>query len=68
MPRPPSDRVKVSFYVPAKTLQALKRIAELKGTTYSDLIRQAAMSVVVTEGRRVLEDQRVVDDLQPPPK
>lgn len=67
MPRPASDRVKVSLYIPAKTLAALKRIAELKGTTYSDLIRQASLNIVLTDGRKVLEDQRVVDELQPAP-
>lgn len=64
MPRPASDRTKVSYYLPTKLIAALKRMAELKGTTYSDLIRQACTEFVVREAPKVMADRKAIDEMQ----
>lgn len=65
MPRPQSDRQKASYYLPTKLIAAMKRVAELKGTTVSDLVRQACSEFVVKEAPKVLQDNKTITDLGP---
>lgn len=58
MPRTPQDRTKVNVYIQQNVLAALKKIATLKGTSYSELLRIAAAEYVLREGKRALEEQQ----------
>jgi predicted DNA binding CopG/RHH family protein len=50
MPRPPpKDKERINFFIPTKTLDALKALASRRGTNYSELLRQAAREFAVAE-------------------
>lgn len=61
MPRNPQDRIKVNVYVQTNVLAALKKIALMKGTSYSELLRQAAAEYVVREGSRALQEKKQIE-------
>ena len=47
MPRPTSGLVKINFYLEPTVLQGYKWLAKAKGTTYSELLRTAALDFIV---------------------
>ncbi len=49
MPRPPSGNIRVNFYIDPRVLAALRKLARVRGTTYSDLIRMATNAYVISE-------------------
>lgn len=63
MARPASDRIKVNVYLPPRLLQALKKIAQIRGTSYSELVREACQEYAIREGKRVIEDNRALGDV-----
>lgn len=67
MPRSPQDRVKVNLFLQADVLAALKKMATIRGTTYSDLVREACRRFVVAEAGKLIEDQKQLDALRPAP-
>lgn len=49
MPRPRTENVRVNVFMEPKVLRALKMLAKRRGTTYSQLIRDASREFVVVE-------------------
>lgn len=56
MVRTSQDRVKINIYFQARVLEGMRRLADAKGTTYSELIRQACRDYVVKEGGKAITD------------
>ncbi len=52
MARPRTDNIRVNIFMEPKVLQALKTLARRRGTTYSQLIRDASRTFVITELKR----------------
>lgn len=63
MPRRPLGRTKVNIYLDDKVMQALRLIGEARGTTYSELIREAMRVYVLKEGPKFLQEQRALQEL-----
>lgn len=49
MSRPKTDNIRVNVFMEPKVLAGLKTLARRRGTTYSQLIRDASRSFVITE-------------------
>jgi hypothetical protein len=60
MPRQPQDRTKINLHMQTRVLDGLKKIARVKGTTYSELIREACRLYVVAEGQKLLSEQKAM--------
>lgn len=60
MARTSQDRVKVNVYLPRNLLAALQRLGQLRGTTYSELVRQACHRFVVTETPPATEEAKTI--------
>lgn len=54
------QRERVNFYMDTQILDGLKKLAQLKNMTYSELIRQACREYVVREGARAIADQQTI--------
>lgn len=65
MPRTPQDRVKVNLFLQADVLAAMKKMATIRGTTYSDLVREACRRFVVAEASKLIEEQKQLDAVAP---
>ena len=63
MVRTANDRIKINMYFQNRVLEGMRRIAEAKGTTYSELIREACREYVIREGAKVLQDNLLLKDL-----
>lgn len=63
MTRASAGNEKINIYFNAKVLEALKRLALARGTTYSELIRQASMEFVLREGPKIMEEIRAVKEI-----
>jgi hypothetical protein len=50
------SREHVHFYMDGEVFAAIRRIAELKGTTYSELIRLACRQYVIREAEKAVAD------------
>ena len=61
MARHKTDNVRVNIFMEPKVLQALKTLAKRRGTTYSQLIRDASRTFVVAELRK---EQRAIPHAQ----
>ncbi len=49
MARPKTDNIRVNVFMEPKILHALKTLAVRRGTTYSQLIRDASRTFVIAE-------------------
>lgn len=58
------NRERINFYFDAQVLEALKKLAALKNTTYSELIRVAAREYVVREGTKAIEDGQIMKEVR----
>lgn len=56
MTRPSTGKTKVNIYFDDRILEALRRIGEARGITYSELIREACRRFVFTEGGKVVQE------------
>jgi len=56
-------RERINFYFDEQVLLGLKKIAELKNTTYSELIRTACLEYVLREGAKAIADREVVQGI-----
>lgn len=65
MPRTPQDRTKVNLFLQSDVLAALKKMATIRGTTYSDLVRDACRRYVVSEGAKLVKEQQQMAAMQP---
>lgn len=57
MARPKQGNVRINVLIQPQVLNALKRIAKIRGTTYSELMRQACASFVREEVARIRAKQ-----------
>lgn len=60
MVRLSTGSTKINVYMPDNVLAALKKLAEMKGTTYSELIRVAAQQYVVREGPKMIQEAKQI--------
>lgn len=58
------DRIRVNFYFDSQVLEALRKIADLKNTTYSELLRIACREYVIREGSRAIEARQIMKDIK----
>ncbi len=58
------DRERINFYFDKQVLEALKKLATLKNTTYSELIRVAVRKYVVEEGTRAIADGIIIKEVR----
>lgn len=63
MVRTRTDRVKINIYFQERVLEGMRRLATARGTTYSELIREACREFVVREGGKVLADNVTLKEL-----
>lgn len=63
MARTSQDRVKVNVYLQSKVLEGLKKLARIKGTTYSELLRIASMEYILREGPKVIQDHKAMKEV-----
>lgn len=60
MTRAPAGNEKINLYFNSQVLQAMKRLALLRGTTYSELVREACREYVLTKGADILKDTAAI--------
>jgi len=58
------DRERINFYFDKQVLGALKKLASLKNTTYSELIRVACREYVVREGQKAINDGSIIKEVR----
>lgn len=63
MTRAPAGNVKINIYFSEQVLEALRAMARKRGTTYSELIREACRAYTLKEGPRVVEEARTIKEL-----
>lgn len=63
MTRSTAGNTKINIYFNAQVLSALKRLALARGTTYSELIREATRDFVLKEGPKVLGELKAVKEM-----
>lgn len=63
MTRASAGNSKINIYFNDGVLDALKKLARARGTTYSELIRIASRDYVLKEGPKVLAETKAVKEL-----
>ena len=58
------NRERINFYYDEQVLEALKKLAVLKNTTYSELIRIACREYVVREGQKAINDGTIIKEVR----
>lgn len=58
------DRERINFYFDKNLLEALKKLAALKNTTYSELIRVGMREYVVREGVKAIESGLIIKEVR----
>jgi hypothetical protein len=58
------DRERINFYFDRQVLEALKKIAALKNTSYSELIRIGMREYVVREGQKAIDSGQLIKDIR----
>lgn len=58
------ERERINFYFDKNLLEALKKLAALKGTTYSELIRVGMREYVVREGSAAISAGKIIQEVQ----
>ena len=58
------NRERINFYFDGQVLEALKKLADLKNTTYSELIRVACREYVVREGQKAINDGTIIKEVR----
>jgi metal-responsive CopG/Arc/MetJ family transcriptional regulator len=56
MTRPSTGKKKVNIYFDERMLEALRRIGDARGVTYSELIREAVRKYVFAESGKVVQE------------
>jgi metal-responsive CopG/Arc/MetJ family transcriptional regulator len=54
--RPSTGKKKINIFFDEKMFEALRRIGEARGVTYSELIREACRQYVFKEGGKVVQE------------
>jgi predicted DNA binding CopG/RHH family protein len=64
-----NGRTRLNLYFDERVLEALRRIAAARGTTYSELIRQACREYVLANGGRTVQEVQAITEMNKvPPK
>lgn len=63
MTRAPAGNTKINIYFNEQVLEALKKLALVKGTTYSELIREACRSYVLDEGPKLVAGNKTMKEI-----
>lgn len=63
MTRAPAGNQKINLYFNEKVLDALRKMALARGTTYSELIREACRDYVIKRGPTVITDSKAIREL-----
>ena len=66
MVRTKNDRCRLNLYFDQRVFEAMRRIAEARGTTYSELIREACREYVLANGGRVVKESVTMKELTKP--
>lgn len=62
MTRAPAGNEKINLYFNRQVLDAMKRLALARGTTYSELVREACRDFVLREGPKVVADTKAIKE------
>lgn len=62
MTRPSAGNTKINIYFNERVLDAMRKLAAAKGTTYSELIREACAHYVIKEGPKIVTDTRAIKE------
>ena len=54
----------VHFYVHPKIFEAIKRVAELRSTTYSEVLRQACRDYLVREAAKATAESKTITEIK----
>jgi Ribbon-helix-helix protein, copG family len=65
MTRPSTGKKKVNIYFDERMIEALRRIGEARGMTYSEVIREACRRYVYAEGGKVIQEAVAYKELVP---
>lgn len=63
MTRASAGNTKINIYFNDAVLEALKKLARARGTTYSELIREASRDFVLRKGPEMLSEVKTVKEL-----
>lgn len=63
MTRQSAGNTKINIYFNERVLDALRKMAQTKGTTYSELIRDACQQYVLAEGPKIIMDIKAIREL-----
>ena len=63
MTRVSAGNTKINIYFNDAVLAALKKLALARGTTYSEMIREACREFVLREGPKVLGEVKAVKEI-----
>ena len=55
--------MRINLYFQENVLEGLRRLAEARGTTYSELIRVACHDYVIREGGKAVQDRQTIKAL-----
>ena len=56
MARPNTDSERVNVYIPRRIMKVLRVLAQRRGTTYSEMIRQASREFAIREANKENEE------------
>lgn len=62
-----SGRTRLNLYFDDRILEAMRRMAEARGTTYSELIRQACREYVLANGGRTVQEVAAIAQMNKVP-
>lgn len=57
------DRIRINFYFDKQLFDAMRQLATIKNTTYSELIRNASREYIVREGKKAMDEARAVTEI-----
>lgn len=60
MSRTSTGNTKINIYFNDQVLEALKKMAIARGTTYSELIREAARDYVLKKAPQILDETKTI--------
>lgn len=63
MTRVPAGNVKINIYFNSKILEVMRKLATARGTTYSELIREACRGYALKEGPKVVSDTAALKEM-----
>jgi metal-responsive CopG/Arc/MetJ family transcriptional regulator len=62
-----SGRERLNLYFDGNVLEALRRMATARGTTYSELIRHACREYVLSQGGRTVQEVQALAEMTKAP-